>query len=78
MCWTRTEPKPRWKTGTGMGFIGWKESSDHSYKRKRRYVVGDVNYTAVGTKSTQTLRRSVETGGETQNSNTFGAEQPRV
>ena len=31
------------------------------------------------TKSTQTLRRSgVETGGETQNSNTFGAEQPRV
>ena len=38
-----------------------------------------VNYTAVGTKSTQTLRRSgVETGGETQNSNTFGAEQPRV
>ena len=58
MCWTRTEPKPRWKTGTGMGFIGWKESSDHSYKRKRRYVVGDANYCGACKKYATQITRS--------------------
>ena len=31
-----------------------------------------VNYTAAGTKTTQTLALGVETGGQTQNSSTFG------
>ena len=39
-------------------FIGWKESSDHSYKRKRRYVVGDANYCGACKKYATQITRS--------------------
>ena len=75
MCWTRTEPKPRWKTGTSFPNrygIYWMEGVQRALLQEETKVRG-WGRELLHAKSTQLRSPGVKTGCETQNSSTFGA-----